>query len=70
MGPPPVDHETTRRDNPPRLPSIDPRQVERAHYQPHAGMFNGAQNTTISGGVFYFIQGNVSSMPDEMIAPG
>jgi hypothetical protein len=70
MDPPPVDHENTRRDNPPRLPGTDPRQVERAHYQPHAEMFNGAQNTTINGGVFYLIQGNVSSMPDEMVAPG
>jgi hypothetical protein len=71
MGPP-ADHENTARDNSLRIASTrrgtDLGRVERAHYQPHAGMFNSAQNITISGGVFNFIQGNVSSM-DEMLVP-
>jgi hypothetical protein len=32
---------------------------ERADYEPQAAMFNGAQGATISGGIFYFIQGNI-----------
>jgi hypothetical protein len=74
MGPPPSDHENLPRDSPQRTASArrgtDSRRVDdRAYHQPYAGMFNGAQSITISGGVFNFIQGNVSSMADEMLAP-
>jgi hypothetical protein len=43
-----------------RVTHADQSEVERAGYQPHAGMFNNAQSTTIHGGAFYFILGNVS----------
>jgi hypothetical protein len=48
----------------------DLRGVDRADYQPHGRMFNGAQGPTISGGVFSYVQGNVSYMADETLAPG
>jgi hypothetical protein len=70
---PSVNQENVQRDTQLRTAHTHrdaiPRRVERGHYQPHAGMFNSAQSITISGGVFNFIQGNVSSMSDEMLAP-
>jgi hypothetical protein len=71
-GAPSLDHENARRDDPLGTAStrrgVAPRGVERAAYQPHGSMFNGAQSTTISGGTFFFVQGNASYMADEMLA--
>jgi hypothetical protein len=70
---PSVNQENTQRDTSLRTARTHrdaiPRGVERAHYQPGAGFFNSAQSITISGGVFNFIQGNVSSNADEILAP-
>jgi hypothetical protein len=70
---PSVNQENAQRDTPLRTVRTHrdaiPRGVERAHYQPHAGLFNSAQSITISGGIFNFIQGNVSSNADEILAP-
>jgi hypothetical protein len=66
-----VDHENARRDSSIRIASTrhgaELIGVEQAAHQHHASMFNGAQNTTISGGVFLFALGNVNYMADEML---
>jgi hypothetical protein len=61
---PAVDHENGRRDNSPQNASTrrssDPRVVERAGHESHAGIFNSARSARISGGTFWFVQGNMS----------
>jgi hypothetical protein len=72
MGSPSIDNEIVRRDKSLQIASArrvaDLRRAEGVDYQPHT-RFNGAQSTTISGGVFMYVQGNVSYMGDEMLAP-
>ena len=40
----------------------NPKGMERVGDQSPAGMFNSAQHTTIHGGVFFLVQGNVSNV--------
>jgi hypothetical protein len=72
-GSPSIDHENTRRGNSPEDASArhgaHPRGVEHEGYQTHAGIFNNARSPTINGGVFFYVQGNVSYRADDMPAP-